>query len=283
MGLIPRKIWTMWLQGDQEPPPVVDAALESWARHHPDWEITVLTADTLHRYVGSDLAVRAQRQRAYRISELARLTVLSRYGGVWVDGTCFCTRPLDDWLPDLVGPSGFFAFRNPGPDRVMSSWFLASEPGGYLVRTLLRDLDAYYLGHDLVDAGWRSHARKWLDRGLNRSTRTTRFWFTPPIPQLGVSPYYSFHYLFERLVRSDAVFRDLWERTPHVGADGPRGLVSPHEPASAEQLAEFESRAVPVYKLNWRIDPDDGPQDSAIRALFSAHDRQIRPAPPRQR
>ena len=42
-------------------------------------------------------------------SDLLRLYLLNKYGGVWVDSTNLCRRPLDDWLPSAAR-QGFFAF-----------------------------------------------------------------------------------------------------------------------------------------------------------------------------
>jgi mannosyltransferase OCH1-like enzyme len=46
------------------------------------------------------------------VAALARLCLLRTHGGVWVDATVFCRRPLDEWLPEHAA-SGFFAFANP--------------------------------------------------------------------------------------------------------------------------------------------------------------------------
>lgn len=42
-------------------------------------------------------------------SDILRLYLLKKYGGVWVDATNLCRRPLDAWLPSAAC-EGFFAF-----------------------------------------------------------------------------------------------------------------------------------------------------------------------------
>merc|ERR1712232_1418088 len=62
-------------------------------------------------------------------SYLLRLILLVLYGGVWVDSTMLCRRPLDGWLPEAA-PNGFFAFSPESIKEnlpVMSS-FIASVP-----------------------------------------------------------------------------------------------------------------------------------------------------------
>jgi hypothetical protein len=269
----------MWTQGLDQAPAVPRACVETWMRHNPDWDLTVLDAETLCDWADPALCgPRAQSLHPYRLSELARLSLLLRHGGVWADATCFCMRPLDEWLPGCL-ESGFFAFASPGPDRILASWFLASAPGDYVVRRMWEELGSYYLGHelpfgaDLLPPGWRNPAARVLGRVLNGNRRSAQLWFAPPLPQLGISPYMAFHYQFARLLRIDGSFREIWERTVKVTADGPHGLQKHglEEPPSPAVLAELEERRVPVYKLRWRIDPTTLPQPSTIKVLLDRY------------
>lgn len=267
---IPRRIWILWAQGPEQMPPVPRACVDSWVRRNPGWQIELLSIQTLRRYAHPLLDTpQARSQRPYRLSELARLDLLSRHGGVWVDATCFCMRPLEEWLPQCLG-SGFFAFDRPGRDRLAASWFLASPPEGHVVNAMREALIDYYLGHDLSDVGWRRVVRRGLDMALNQSVSTTAAWFTPPLPLLGISPYLSFHYLFNRLVRTDAEFAAIWARTVKVSADGPHSLdAHGFAMAPSPQLqAEIEQRTIPLYKLNWRIEPSTLAPDSTLNELL---------------
>jgi hypothetical protein len=62
------------------------------------------------------------------LSDDLRILVLHEFGGVWVDATLFCNRPLDEWLPGVFG-EGFFAFDTPDHGCLWASWFLPAEPG----------------------------------------------------------------------------------------------------------------------------------------------------------
>jgi hypothetical protein len=270
---VPKRIWTLWTQGLDQMPTVPRACIDTWAAHNPDWDMKVLTNENLCDWADPRLCLpKAQAQLPYRLSELARLNLLARHGGVWVDATCFCIKPLDEWLPGCLD-SGFFAFGQPGRGRLMSSWFLASPPNGYIPRRMWEALDDYYLGRNLSYEGWRRLVGKVIDRTLRASTRTTSLWFAPPLPQLGLTPYFSFHYMFNRLVRTDAEFRDIWDRTVKVSADGPHSLQfhGLDRPPSLQILDDIEQRHVPVYKLDWRIDPAVLPASSTLNTLFGQH------------
>ena len=111
-------------------------------------------------------------------ADLARLDLLARHGGVWADATCFCVRPLDDWLLPCL-PSGFFAFDRPGPDRLLSTWFLAAQPGNALVS------GTFALMRDYLSLPMRLDEHAFLVKALTRllrgRPRTRGWWFDPAL------------------------------------------------------------------------------------------------------
>lgn len=250
---IPRTVWSAWFQGEAQAPPLVRSCLDSWRRHNTRWHMTVVDEDALRtlapRLRHGSLAELAPPARA----DLLRLAVLAERGGVWVDATCFATRALDEWLPDLTG-SGFFAFADPGRDRPLASWFLAAEPGNYIVETLFEDLARYWTAHD-----FRNHRRPRLTALLNRAfainQQTARLWFSPLVLRAAkVYPYFAFHYRFGERCRRDPTFAATWAATPKRTADGPHSLDRHglREPPSPALVDEIDRRAVPLYKLDRR-------------------------------
>ncbi len=131
-------------------------------------------------------------------------------------------------------------------------------------------LSSYYLDYNLSSQGWRGQLQRRLERGINSHVRTTSLWFMPPLPQLGITPYHSFHYMFNRLTRTDPAFGGIWDRTPRLSADGPHRLRSHGlgRPPSPQILAEIEQRRVPLYKLTWRIDPARLAASSTLNLLL---------------
>jgi hypothetical protein len=286
---IPKRIWLLWNQGIDHAPLVARLCVESWVRHNPDWDVTILNGETLCHWADPVLCQpKAQSLVPVRLNELARLSLLARHGGVWADPTVYCMKPLDEWLPGYL-ESGFFAFANPAPDRVMSSWFLVSSPGGYLSRRMWEELSRYYLSHTLhLSAEWLGHAApgtqpllsSWrqslaslLTRLLDRNSRLAQLWLVPPLPQLGLTPYFSFHYMFARLLRVDPTFRGIWERTVKVSADGPHRLQSHglDQPLSQDLFSELDDRRMPMYKLNWRVDPRTLLPSSTLNVLLNRY------------
>jgi hypothetical protein len=180
-------------------------------------------------------AVAVQDMPPEALSDVVRIALLERYGGVWVDGTLFCARPLDEWLPELV-ETGFFAFGNPEP-RVVASWFLAAAPGNYVIEHWSREAAAYWNG---------------------RTERDEYFWF---------------HYLFAAATRNDRRFGEIWESTPRVSSDGPHYFESYAETLpraiTARERALVRAGEIPCLKLTRKLPDQEFSRYSAYRFLLS--------------
>lgn len=268
---IPRTIWFLWFQGLENAPYVVRKCHESWVTRNPAWRVVSLDEASLPEfasvdYSGGNIGRLSRQHRA----DLLRLDLLAHHGGVWVDATCFCVQPLDDWLAPNTG-SGFFAFHQPGPDRIMSNWFLAAEPGGLLVSRLFEMMLAYWGDHSFRSDG-HGFVAKALTRLLRGTARTRGWWFTPVIRDwLAVSPYFAFAYGFEKLVREDPEFARAWQQTPKLSADGPHRLlceVGLRSPASFALRSEIDRGEVPVYKTTWRTGEQGVPSGSILEYLL---------------
>jgi hypothetical protein len=172
---------------------------------------------------------------------------------VWADATTFCRRPLDGWLWSELG-GGFFAFTAPGRDRLISTWFLASSPGGPLIRALDAAVVRYW-----SDPSFQNERRPRLLRRLEKllgwSVASTRLWFTPAVREgLRLRPYFWLHYLFAETLRRDAKAAAAWRVAGKRSADGPHGLQRnglAAEP-SPELRAEIGAAVQPLYKLDLR-------------------------------
>lgn len=117
---IPKIIWILWLQGFDAAPDLVKQCLLSWQRHHRGWKIVPLDEKNLKDHVCLDDIIRHNRQTISKqaLANIIRINLLAKFGGVWVDATCYCCQPLDEWIGNHL-VSGFFAFEKPGRDRII--------------------------------------------------------------------------------------------------------------------------------------------------------------------
>jgi mannosyltransferase OCH1-like enzyme len=102
--MIPRILHQVWVGPDPMPQEFQDYR-ESWRRHHPAWEMHFWTEENLPDDLVRKEAYERLRNPAER-SDIIRLEVLFRFGGVYADTDVECLRPID---PLLEEGADFFA------------------------------------------------------------------------------------------------------------------------------------------------------------------------------
>ncbi len=248
---LPRTIWTLWLQGWEEAPELPRTCLRTWQQRNPGWEVRPLDLEALLELVQPPLPLAGKSPAA--VSDIARLALLRRYGGVWVDSTVFCAAPLDSWI-DEHAREGFFAFSRPAPDRMLASWFLAAEPG-HVVPAAWEDATTAY---------WRG-----------RSEADRYFWV---------------HDRFAEIYRGDPRVRRVWDAVPQLSARGPHYFAPDYEHRlgrrlRAPQRARMLSGSDRVYKLSRHVDLGGAPGSAGELLAEWAREPQrfAEPAPPSRR
>ncbi len=213
----PRKIYSLWLQGLDQAPAMVQANWHRWQALNPDYEMVILDKDAALSLTG-DLPVDISDISPQAGSDLIRIALLRRYGGVWVDASAFPVRPLADWLEPLVAQSGFFAFAYDGQTRPLASWFLAAGQGSLLANRWADRMDLYWASpHEYApDPG----GPKLLDGDPIAEMR-----LDDPVPSRQ-RPYFWMHYLFYYLLERDGDFRRAWEACTKLGAPQAHALQS---------------------------------------------------------
>ena len=106
---IPPTIHRVWL-GEEPMPHEHERFGQTFAAHHPDWEMRLWTDADLPA-LGIGAAERRRSRTHSELSNLVRYEVLHRYGGVYVDTDVECLRPL---RPLLRGIDSFAALEVPG-------------------------------------------------------------------------------------------------------------------------------------------------------------------------
>jgi mannosyltransferase OCH1-like enzyme len=273
---LPKKIWFLWLQGADQMPEVVQRCFESWRRYNSDWEIIFLDENNLHTYIDIEelLAGRPIEMPRVSLSEIVRINVLQKHGGVWVDASCYCCEPLDNWLHEKVNPSGFFAFSQPGIDRMISSWFLAAVPGNIIVEKYASTVNEFFKKYNALECINKKKGINWLlrrtrlNRWLNQNpTYWLNFWFQGV---LKIYPYYWFHYTFEKIYQNDSAFCKTWDNTPKLSANKPH-LLWNHgldRPIYADTKKKIKEGYTPLFKLTWKVNDAMYQKGNALHYLL---------------
>jgi hypothetical protein len=260
MAALPKIIWMYWHQGEKAAPEVVRRCIASWRVRNPDWSVQVLDAASVQEPTGlsADWINGRPDISLQFLSDIIRIALLSRHGGVWADASVYCSQPLEDWLPQRM-QSGFFAFEGIRRGRMIGSPFLAAQPGNIVPARILSRLLEMFQGRRFTgnEVKYGQILRAVLKAPMEITPGTTRLWFSTLFTDvLKIYPYFTLHYMFNKLVLEDAEFADLWSRTPRLPS-GPFVKIkrAKNLPAITEDIRQFiTTEKFPVHKLNWQAD-----------------------------
>lgn len=126
---IPKIIWTFW--DSDEIPPFVQKCIDSWKKFNPDYTVNLMTKSTLGKYLGDEEAQKLIdwkfNDSPQRLSDLVRLSAVSKFGGIWLDASVVCFKSFN-WLADEQSDCVVFSIKELSNDPTIESWFIASTP-----------------------------------------------------------------------------------------------------------------------------------------------------------
>ncbi|MGO5306766.1 capsular polysaccharide synthesis protein [Agathobacter sp. LCP21S3_B2] len=111
-------IWVCWWQGIDNAPDIVKVCIDSIKKNAGEHTVILLTEENYKKYVDMPTWVEEKKNKGIisrtHYSDILRLTLLARYGGVWLDSTFFCSQKI---------PNEYFRFpvwsiRRPGYGHV---------------------------------------------------------------------------------------------------------------------------------------------------------------------
>ena len=185
------KIFSIWLQGEENAPDLVKACFKS-VRRHCKQELIVLNEQTLFDYIKLPEKIMEKRKQGLiknaHFADICRVELLYQYGGIWLDATGFVTEQIPQYIIDsdffmfLVRPMGTFGY------SFVQNCFIRARKGSYLL------------------AAWRAMI---LD-----------YWMHEDIEL----DYFMHQLLFRTLVTHDERGKKYFEQMPHVFQDGTHSL-----------------------------------------------------------
>lgn len=251
---IPAKIWFYWGQGASEIPDLGRRCIDSFRRMNAGYAIRILDdREIAHAPEFRDIAGLMRpdviAKPAHR-ADLLRLHLLATEGGVWADVDCWCAAPLDSWLPE-ASAEGFHAFCNPGRDRAIASWFLASAAGNPVVREWYARFARYMAAYGTRRVAYPGRR---FPKGTQERSFEYLLWLNPLSKAVVRSiPAYAIHYVFQQMAATDAALRrSLAHLRP---SDANAALVfrrRGREMTDDEIARHLAAGASPVYKLSRR-------------------------------
>lgn len=273
--MIERNIFMYWDQGLNSAPEIVQKCFYSWVHQNPDWNVQIYDAHSLPDQIGSELFSTSLEALPVQMrSDLIRLKLLIANGGVWADATCFCSRPLDEWIHQAAS-GDFFMFARPGRDREIANWFIAARRNSYFLTALLDKLYSFWRNNQLEHDPEKLRTRRKLpSRILSRNRYLPMLWLSPIFTKvLKVYPYFIFHYLFFWTLLTDRKARHLWRHVVKIDAKCailPQrlGLTTRTDKSG---ISALEACSTPVYKLNHHVPDSSDLSNTYLEWVLLSH------------
>ena len=252
-----KTIYSLWFQGYENAPDLVKVCLDRWCKLNPTYTFKLLEKSDVDSLL-ANLPFETVDITQQSLSDVVRLALLHKTGGVWVDATVFPVRPLSEWLEETVIDSEFFSYRReiqlePPKNRPISAWFLYAAENSVI-----------------IDKLWKETLRYWSFEHYQMSDSDKNKYQEDPIGFMGLSqeipnkpyPYHWFQHVFAYLLKNDPSFRKIWCSCPS------KSMTIPHKVQfwTREELVNknaigylTEKRIKDIiensemHKLNWRM------------------------------
>ena len=123
-----RTIWALWWQGEENAPDIVKACIRSIRKNANGHKVILLSKEnylsyiTLPETIVKKHAAGIISHAAY--SDMIRLSLLSKYGGMWIDATVSVSQPI----PEELFQMDFFTLKTYNPQY---TWVSKSRWTGY--------------------------------------------------------------------------------------------------------------------------------------------------------
>lgn len=143
------KIFTLWLQGEDYLPPIVKACIDSVRRYYPA-NFILIEENNLKDYIELPPFILEKWHKkemiAAHFADIVRIELLHKYGGYWIDATCFMTGKI----PKAISDSDFVMLMANGkfnPYMFVQNCFIRAKKGSQLL-SMWRQLVLEYWKND---------------------------------------------------------------------------------------------------------------------------------------
>jgi len=144
-------IWSYWDSDTQ--PLTVQVALYTWYKHNKDYHIIMLNKNNIHKYIDlNTLPKKFNELSVQKQSDVIRLGLLEKYGGIWLDSTIYLNQSLSIEWDNQYDIGGYWAefFTTDPKHPVFESWFISCPKNSKLIKAWKKEFyKAIDLDHDL--------------------------------------------------------------------------------------------------------------------------------------
>ncbi|MCO4579622.1 hypothetical protein Si070_01268 [Streptococcus infantarius subsp. infantarius] len=128
-----KRVWVCWFQGLDDAPEIVKLCIDSIKENFKGYEVIILTEKCIREYVTFPEVIERRLEKGQitltHLSDLLRVELLVKYGGIWIDSTVLIT---DNNISSEIVDSDLFMFQelkpgSEGHSLPISSWFIVAK------------------------------------------------------------------------------------------------------------------------------------------------------------
>lgn len=252
----PKIIWFAWFQGLEQAPEIVKICYESWVSKNPGWDVRFCDLAIVDDFLLAETGSTFNHIPIEKKSNLFRLNILRKHGGVWADATTLCATPLDKWLIGYLN-TGFFVLRDPSKNKILSSWFMAAMPGCKLMEKYCLEHTRFWIENKFPkqDTFIRKKLKKYIYKYAKSSPEKTLIWFNPIVlKKMKIFPYTILHYHLKYLLKNNPELSHIFYDAKYMSAHTAQQLRRCRQ----LHLSIEETRKIlmetdpPIHKLSWK-------------------------------
>lgn len=173
------KVWVCWFQGIEQAPLLVRKCYESVKKNLINKDVILITAENIRKYVDFPEYILKKWENGEithtHMTDLLRLELLIKYGGMWIDATVFCTEKEED-IPKYFFDSDLFFYQSLKPGRdghcsYISSWLMSAKTNNKVLMATRylcyeywkenNDMMDYFLLHDFMSIVLEYYPNEW--------------------------------------------------------------------------------------------------------------------------
>ena len=152
-----RNIWTIWWQGEENAPELVKACIRSMKKNANGATLHVLNEDNIEDFLEiPQILINARDDGTLSMAnftDVLRLMLLEKYGGIWLDSTIFVSKPI----PEEIFSLPFYSLHTQWDDytcyvqhNLYHIFVIGSKPEGKLVSFTKNMFLEYITKHNTI-------------------------------------------------------------------------------------------------------------------------------------
>lgn len=144
-----KRIWILWFQGYEAAPEIVKRCIESAKKYSKGHEVVVLDDTNLSEYVElPDYVIKKYEQNIItmqQMSDIIRLALLNRWGGLWLDATIYVTEPIPDvWFEEPICVYRYGEIENAFPYIFVGMSVIGADKGNLIISLMYEIMLEYW-------------------------------------------------------------------------------------------------------------------------------------------